>query len=108
MPALRPRLTMDGPLLRGSGELHIIGRRDVVTLHDPDGAVHRLLSLADGTRTRAEIFGTMASAFPRICQLDVDEAVGELEAMGLLQDAAPRGRILASRAEISYAGSASA
>ena len=107
MPALLPRLTMAGPLLRGSGELHIIGRHDVVTLHDPDGAVHRLLVLADGTRTRAEIFGAMASDFPRIGEPDVDEAVGELEAMGLLQDAAPRGRILGTRPRVSFAGSAS-
>ena len=97
MPALRPRLTMDGPLLRGGGELHIVGRREVTTIHDPDGAVHRLLSLADGTRTLTEIFAAMTGDFPRIRQDDVDDAVDELESMGLLQDAAPRGRILSSR-----------
>ena len=39
----------------------------------------------------------MARDFPQLGQHDVDEAVDELEAMGLLQDAAPRGRILSSR-----------
>lgn len=97
MPATRPRLTMAGPLLHGSGELHIVGRHEVMTIHDPDGAVHRLLSLADGSRTRTEIFGEMAPDFPRIGQRDVDEAVDELEAMGIIHDAAPRGRILASK-----------
>ncbi len=97
MPALRPRLTMAGPLLRGSGELHIIGRHDVMTIHDPDGAVHRLLALSDGSRTRSEILTEMAGDYPRIAQRDVDEAVDELEAMGVLHDAAPRGRILSSR-----------
>lgn len=97
MPALRPRLTMAGPLLRGGGELHIVGRHEVMTIHDPDGAVHRLLGLADGSRTRAEISAAMASDFPHIREHDVDDAVDELEAMGLLQDAAPRGRILSSR-----------
>ncbi|MEY2440626.1 MAG: hypothetical protein QOJ46_52 [bacterium] len=97
MPALRPRLTMAGPLLRGSGELHIVGRHEVMTIHDPDGAVHRLLGLADGSRTRTEIFAAMTCDFPHIGEHDVDEAVDELEAMGLLQDAAPRGRILGSR-----------
>lgn len=97
MRATRPRLTMAGPLLHGNGELHIVGRHEVMTIHDPDGAVHRLLGLADGSRTCTEIFGAMARDFPKVRQVDVDEAVGELEAMGLLQDAAPRGRILSSK-----------
>jgi hypothetical protein len=97
MPALRPRLTMAGPLLRGSGELHIVGRHEVTTISDPDGAVHRLLALADGSRTLADIVAALAREFPQIDERDVDDAVDELEAMGLLQDAAPRGRILSSR-----------
>jgi hypothetical protein len=97
MPATRPRLTMAGPLLHGNGELHIVGRQEVMTIHDPDGAVHRLLGLADGSRTRTEIFVAMAADFPRVAQHDVDEAVGELESMGVLQDTVPRGRILASQ-----------
>src|SRR4051812_5881063 len=96
MPALRPRLTMDGPLLRGGGELHIVGRREVTTIHDPEGAVHRLLCLANGTRTRAEILAAMTDDFPQVSQHDVDDAIDELESMGLLQDAAPRGRMLSS------------
>jgi hypothetical protein len=88
---------MAGPLLHGCGELHIVGRHEVVTIHDPAGAVHRLLGLADGSRTRGEIFAAMAPDFPQIVEHDVDDAVDELEAMGLLQDAAPRGRILSSR-----------
>jgi hypothetical protein len=87
---------MAGPLLHGNGELHIVGRHEVMTIHDPDGAVHRLLGLADGSRTRTEIFGAMTRDFPHIGQHDVDEAVDELAAMGLLQDAAPRGRMLSS------------
>jgi hypothetical protein len=97
MPALRPRLTMAGPLLHGGGQLHIVGRNEVMTIHDPDGAVHRLLGLADGARSRAEIFSAMAADFPQLSERDVDDAVCELEAMGILQDVAPRGRILSSR-----------
>jgi hypothetical protein len=88
---------MAGPLLRGSGDLHIVGRHDVMTISDPEGAVHRLLALADGSRTLVEIVATLGREFPRIDERDVVEAVDELEAMGLLQDAAPRGRILSSR-----------
>ena len=97
MPARRPRLIMAGPLLLGGGQVHIVGRHDVLTINDPDGAVHRLLSLADGSRTRSEIFTAMTGDFPRLAQHDIDDAVDELEAMGLLQDAMPRGRILSSR-----------
>lgn len=95
--ATRPRLTIAGPLLHGNGELHIVGRDEVMTIHDPDGAVHRLLGLADGSRTRAEIFDALARDFPRIGARDLDETIAELEAMGLLQDAAPRGRILSGQ-----------
>jgi hypothetical protein len=89
---------MAGPLLRGSGDLHIIGSHDVTTIPDPDGAVHRLLGLADGSRTRAEIVAALVSEFPQLAEHDVDHALSELEATGLLEDAAPpRGRILGSR-----------
>jgi hypothetical protein len=88
---------MAGPLLLGSGELHIVGRHEVITIHDPDGAVHRLLTLADGSRTRAEILAVMTGHFPQVGPRELDDTVAELEAMGLLQDATPRGRILSSR-----------
>ena len=95
--APRPRMKITAPLLRGSGELHIVGRHEVMTIQDPEGAVHRLLALADGTRTIAEIAATVTAEFPRLHERDVDDAVDELQAMGLLQDAAPRGRMLSSR-----------
>jgi hypothetical protein len=89
---------MAGPLLRGSGDLHIVGSHDVTTISDPDGAVHRLLALADGSRTRAEILAALTSEFPHLGEPDVDHALSELESVGLLEDAAPpRGRILGSR-----------
>ena len=98
MPATRPRLTMAGPLLWGNGDLHIVGRREVMTIHDPDGAVHRLLALADGSRTRPEIHAAMTPDFPHLGLDDLADAVAELEAIGVLQEAAPRARILSSRA----------
>jgi hypothetical protein len=89
---------MAGPLLRGSGELHIVGSHDVTTIPDPDGAVHRLLGLADGSRTRAEILEALVNEFPQLAEREVDHALSELESVGLLEDAAPpRGRILGSR-----------
>jgi hypothetical protein len=88
---------MAGPLLRGSGDLHIVGSHDVTTISDPDGAVHRLLGLADGSHTRAEIIAILVSEFSALAEHDVDQALSELESTGLIEDAAPRGRILGSR-----------
>lgn len=88
--APRPRMTIAAPLLRGSGELHIVGSDDVVTLEDPDGAVHRLVELADGSRSTSELFSALARDHPRLRYDDVVEALAELEAVGLLETRVPR------------------
>jgi hypothetical protein len=90
MPAQRPRLTTRGPLLQGSGELHIVGTHDVVSVPDPIGAMQRLLRLADGSRTRSEIFATLAIAYPALAEDDFEQAVCELEDAGVLEEGAPR------------------
>lgn len=87
---------MPGPRLRGCGELHIVGRDEVVTLLDPDGVMHSLLSLADGSRTTAELLAALAGEFPQVAERDIREAVAELVAAGLLEDAAQHGRIRSS------------
>ena len=96
-PAQRPRLAIGGPLLHGSGELHIVGREEVLTISDPDGAVRRLLALADGSRTRPEIFAALTVDYPLLGEREVDEALRELEQAGLVEDCIPRGRIRSSR-----------
>jgi hypothetical protein len=99
MPAHHPRLSIAGPLLRGGGELHIIGSHDVTTLPDPDGAIHRLLELTDGSRSRAQLCAELASERPNLDEDDVEAALAELESLGLLDDAGPsRARMLAGRA----------
>ena len=97
MPAQRPRLTISGPLLRGSGELHIVGQHEVMTISDPDGIVHRLLGLADGSRDRSEILAALTIDYPLLGQREVDEALVELEDAGLIEDCMPRGRLASSR-----------
>jgi len=89
---------MAGPLLRGSGELHIVGRHDVVTIADPRGAMQRLLGLADGSRTRADIMLALTLEFPGLHERDVAGALDELESAGLLEDRSPPGPILGARA----------
>lgn len=94
--APRPRMKATAPLLRGGGELHIVGREDVLTFDDPDGAIHRLVALADGTRSTNEIFLALAPDYPQLDHQDVLNAIAELEAAGLLEVCPPRRRILDS------------
>jgi len=92
MAAQHPRLTMTGPLLRGSGELHIVGRHDIVTIADPQGAMQRLLELTDGSRDRAELVRMLTLEFAGLHERDVADALDELEFTGLLEDRSPGGR----------------
>jgi hypothetical protein len=80
---------MAGPQLRGSGQLHIVGRDDVMTISDPDGAVHRLLGLTDGSHTKAQIVSVLASEFPLLGEHDVEHVLCELQTIGLLEDCSP-------------------
>lgn len=96
--ALRPRMKTTAPLLRGGGELHIVGRDHVVTLEDPDGAIHRLVELADGSRSTNELFCVLAPEYPELHHEDVADAVAQLEAAGLVEvRAAPHRAIPAGR-----------
>jgi hypothetical protein len=78
------RLAKAGALLRGSGELHVVGSDEVVTIADPDGVMQRLLSLADGSRSRAELAGVLMDEFERLDAPDAERAIDELEWIGLL------------------------
>jgi hypothetical protein len=90
--ALRPRLTTTGPLLRGNGELHIVGSYEVTSIPDPDGSLHRLIQLADGSRSTTELFSELVTDYPELDEQDVVDAVGQLESAGLVEDCAPRWR----------------
>jgi hypothetical protein len=92
--APRPRLKTAAPLLRGGGELHIVGSHDITSIPDPDGAIHRLVELADGSRSTTEIFSELQSAYPQIDEQAVIDAVFQLESVGLFVDCTPRHRIL--------------
>lgn len=97
MSLRHPRMTIAGPLLRGSGELHVVGRHEVMTVPDPDGLVHNLLGLADGSRSTAEIHDALAIHFPRLGAAELEHLVAELASIGLLEDCAPRARMIADR-----------
>lgn len=93
----RPRTRHGTALLGGGGELHVVGRDRVVTLADPDGAVRRLVELADGSRGTDQLHALLAREYPGLRRADVAAAVAELLAAGVLvEDAAARG-VLAGR-----------
>jgi len=92
--ASRPRLKTSAPLLRGGGELHIVGSHDITSIPDPDGAIQRLVELADGSRSTPELFSELQSEYPQLGEQDVVDAVAQLESIGLFVDCTPRRRIL--------------
>lgn len=95
--AIHPRMKSPAPLLRGGGELHIVGHRHVHTLADPDGAMQRLVELADGSRSTGELFCALAPDYPHLGEQDVVEAVDELAGAGLVEDWSVRTRAGADR-----------
>ncbi len=90
-PALQPRPAMTGPLLRGAGELHIVDTHDVTSIADPDGVMHRLVALADGSRSETELFGALVREYPHLDEGDVAAAIFCLTCAGVLEDCG-RGR----------------
>ena len=78
------RLAMTGPLLRGNGELHVVGSAEIVTVADPEGVMQRLVSLADGSRSREQLVAELTSAFAQLDEAGAERAIDELEWIGLL------------------------
>ena len=89
--APQPRRTTPGPLLYGGGRLHIVGSDDVTSIPDPDGALHRLVALADGVRSTRDLFTELVTDYPQLVEQDVIHAVSELASAGIFEDCAPRG-----------------
>jgi len=81
--APRPRMKYAAPLLRAEGLLHIVGHRSVHTIADPDGAIHRLIQLADGSRSIEELSGALRADYPQIGEPEIVDAVRELESAGI-------------------------
>jgi hypothetical protein len=75
-------------MLRGGGQLHIVDVHDVVSIRDPDGLLHRLVTLADGSRNTCELFAALAVDYPQLEEQDVLDAVRELTDAGIVEDVA--------------------
>jgi molybdopterin/thiamine biosynthesis adenylyltransferase len=73
----------------GSGETVLInGFGEVTTVSDPTGAVRRLLSLLDGSRTVEAICRDLAVDFPETTSDEVTAALEQFDAAGFLINAA--------------------
>jgi hypothetical protein len=90
-------MKVTAPLLRGGGLLHIVGRHTVHTVADPDGAIHRLVQLADGSRSSDELLGTLHAEYPQIDEHEVAVALHELESAGVLDSWMPGRCVFAGR-----------
>jgi hypothetical protein len=93
----QPRLAATGPILRGGGELHIVGNDDVTSIADPHGALHRLVLLADGSRSTSELCSALVAEYPQLDEQDVARAVSELTSTGVLEDWAQHRRTRRAR-----------
>lgn len=88
-PPRQPRFAMTGPLLRGGGELHVVDTDDVTSVPDPAGVLHRLVALADGSRSTSELVAALRGEYPALGEDDVADAVFDLAAAGILEDCGP-------------------
>ena len=81
-----PRLKMATALLRGGGELHLVGSAEITSIHDPFGAIQHLVRLADGTRSAAQITALLLAGYPQLHADDVADALHALDDAGVLED----------------------
>lgn len=93
MDHVKPRLK-DFRKLVTADEIVLIQEAGVeITLPDPDGQVRALLNLLDGSRTIKQATYLIMARWPQVTPADVAEAVADLGAAGLLEDAAAQTRL---------------
>jgi hypothetical protein len=101
--ASRPRMKTTAPLLRGGGELHVVGSQNIVTFDDPHGAIQRLVELADGSKSVNELVSALAQDYPQLQRQEALDAICELEAAGLLEQRTPRRTIPREHYDVPHA-----
>jgi molybdopterin/thiamine biosynthesis adenylyltransferase len=78
------------PYFPGDDAVHFRFLGELITLNDPDGRVHRLVQLLDGSRTEAAVASALHADYPDVTVEDVRQAVRDLDGLRLLQDADAR------------------
>jgi molybdopterin/thiamine biosynthesis adenylyltransferase len=81
------------PLMKHSSVIHpfddvvfIDNSGTAVEIADPDGSVHALLTLLDGTRTPAEVHRDLATRYPHVTLDEVRTAIDQFDQAGFLLD----------------------
>ncbi|MGW3349698.1 HesA/MoeB/ThiF family protein [Nonomuraea rubra] len=82
-----PVLKTSIPYFIADGSVHFRLGGELTSLEDADGRVSRLLSLLDGTRTVEEVHRDLHAVHPDVTADDVRDAIGELDALRLIQSA---------------------
>lgn len=85
---VKPALKSVIPYFHDGHSIHFRMAGELLTLDNEDGQVGALVKLLDGTRTIDEICDDFRAAFPHVERSTVQEALQELDAERLLEDAA--------------------
>jgi molybdopterin/thiamine biosynthesis adenylyltransferase len=88
MDEVRPQMKHTSPTFVMGGVLYIGGFGEVTEVQDPEGMVHRLCSLMDGTRTIEELYKNLVVDFPGVTEADVKQAIRQFDDAGFLQNGA--------------------
>jgi molybdopterin/thiamine biosynthesis adenylyltransferase len=84
---MRPQLKHTSPVFTRGGTVYVGGYGEVTEIPDEDGAVARLFSLLDGTRTVPEVHRDLAREYPHVTLEDVEAAVAQFDEARFLLDA---------------------
>jgi molybdopterin/thiamine biosynthesis adenylyltransferase len=79
------------------GAVHFRLSGELTSFEDPDGRVAALLGLLDGTRTVDEVGQALAREYADVTAGEVEEALAELDAERLIQDATDTGADFTAR-----------
>ncbi|MEU6387918.1 ThiF family adenylyltransferase [Streptomyces sp. NPDC046939] len=84
----RPRIKPTLPVYRVAGQIHIQLPGKNIELADENGAVAAFVHLLDGTRTVPEVVEALRAEDAAVTEREVEQAVRDFAAAGLLEDGA--------------------
>ncbi len=88
--SFRPVLKKSIPYFVADNAVHFRLAGTLITLDDPDGRVHELIKLLDGSDLTA-IWRDLNARYPDVTAADVEEAIADLDESCLIQDSSDTG-----------------